>query len=284
MKRISTCALCLLAAAVVPAQAQVDLAGSWVKPNHEQHLGDATIGDYTGIPINEAARVKADAWDAARHGVPEHQCEPHPADYGPVGPANMRIWPTVEPKTQEIVAWNFVLHWMVMHRTIWMDGRPHPPEWAPHTWQGFSTGVWEGDMLTVTTTHLKAGWLRRNGLPRSDKAVLREHWFRHGNVLTLISITDDPVYLTEPFIRTLSWEVGLGFTVGPYPCDISYETIQPDGWVPFHLPGANPSLYEVADEHNLPRESIRGGVETTRPEYAEKLKALAAPRPPEVRR
>ena len=75
-----------------------------------------------------------------------------------------------------------------------MDGRPHPPEYAAHTWQGFSTGKWEGDMLTVTTTHLKIGWIRRNGIPRSDKAVLTEHWIRHDNNLTLVSIINDPVY------------------------------------------------------------------------------------------
>jgi hypothetical protein len=51
MKWISTTVVGLLVAAAVPAEAQVDLAGSWVKPNDEQHLGDATIGDHTGIPI-----------------------------------------------------------------------------------------------------------------------------------------------------------------------------------------------------------------------------------------
>ena len=68
-----------------------------------------------------------------------------------------------------------------------MDGRPHPPEWAPHTWQGFSTGTWDGDILTVTTTHLKIGWIRRNGIPRSDRATLTEHWIRHDDRLTLVS-------------------------------------------------------------------------------------------------
>ena len=58
-----------------------------------------------------------------------------------------------------------------------MDGRPHPPEYADHTWQGFSTGIWEGNMLTITTTHLKTNYIRRNGVPRSDKATLTEHWY-----------------------------------------------------------------------------------------------------------
>jgi hypothetical protein len=266
--------LALLPAMASPALAQVDLSGHWIKPNHEEHASEASIGDYSGLPINEAARVKADTWNPERWGMPEHQCEPHPAPYAPVGPANMRIWSEVDPDTQEIVAWHIVMHWMEMHRTIWMDGRPHPAEWAPHTWMGFSTGRWEGDMLTVTTTHIKAGWIRRNGLPQSDRAVLRERWLRHGNVLTLVSILEDPVYLTEPLIRTLSWEPGLGYQVGSYPCDISVEVDHPEGHVPFNLPGQNPYLEEYAVTHRLPLEAVRGGAEMTRPEYADTLRRL----------
>jgi len=53
-----------------------------------------------------------------------------------------------------------------------MDGRPHPPEYAAHTWQGFSTGKWDGDVLTVTTTHLKIGWIQaqRNSQKRPRHA------------------------------------------------------------------------------------------------------------------
>jgi hypothetical protein len=256
------------------AEAQTDLSGHWVKPNHEEHASEAYIGDYSGLPVNEAARVKADTWNPERWGMPEHQCEPHPSTYAPVGPANMRIWPEVNPQTQDVVAWHVVMHWMEMHRTIWMDGRPHPPEWAPHTWMGFSTGRWEGDQLVVTTTHIKAGWVRRNGLPHSDKAVMREHWVRTGDVLTLISVVQDPIYLTEPLIRTLSWEFNAGYQVGSYPCDISVEVDHPEGHVPFNLPGKNPYLEEYATMHKLPLEAVRGGAETTRPEYAEKLRQL----------
>ena len=100
------------------------------------------------------------------------------------GPANLRIWKEVDTDTQQIIAYHTHISWQAPERTIWMDGRPHPPEYAPHTWQGFSTGKWEGDMLTVTTTHLKNGWIRRNGIPRSDRATVTEHWIRHGDHLT----------------------------------------------------------------------------------------------------
>ena len=71
--------------------------------------------------------------------------------------------------------------WMLPHRAIYMDGRARPSAYAQHSWQGFSTGEWDGDMLKVTTTHLKEGWLRRNGVPRSEKATLIEHFIRHGS-------------------------------------------------------------------------------------------------------
>jgi hypothetical protein len=111
----------------------------------------------------------------------------------------------MDKDSQRLIAYHTHISWQAPERTIWMDDRPHPPEYAAHTWQGFSTGKWEGDTLTVTTTHLKTGWIRRNGIPRSDRAVLTEHWIRHGDYLTLASIITDPAYLTEPFIRTTNW-------------------------------------------------------------------------------
>ena len=46
------------------------------------------IGDYLGLPITDAARLRGDIWDAEILTLPEHQCKPHPADYGPRGPFN----------------------------------------------------------------------------------------------------------------------------------------------------------------------------------------------------
>ena len=83
-----------------------------------------------------------------------------------------------------------------------MDGRPHPPAYAAHTWMGFSTGRWQGNMLVVTTTHIKKGWLRRNGVPESDLATMTEYFVRTGDVMTRISSVVDPVYLTEPLVKS----------------------------------------------------------------------------------
>ena len=86
-----------------------------------------------------------------------------------------------------------------------MDGRPHPSPNAEHLWEGFSTGKVEGNQLTITTTHMKYGVIQRNGVPASTKATMTEHFIRHGDQLTLVTIVDDPIYLEEPFIRTSHW-------------------------------------------------------------------------------
>ena len=119
--------------------------------------------------------------------------------------------------------------WMLPHRTIYMDGRARPSPNAQHSWQGFSTGEWEGDMLKVTTTHLKEGWLRRNGVPRSEKATLVEYFIRHGDYLTLVTVVKDPVYLTEPFVRTSNWVADPGFQLSPFSCIPTVEIERPRG-------------------------------------------------------
>jgi hypothetical protein len=107
----------------------------------------------------------------------------------------------MDPATQKLVSFRTHTQFMGMERTIWMDGRPHPPEYAGHTWSGFSTGHWEGHTLVVTTTHFKPNYMRRNGLSRSDKAVVTE-WFRlHGNYMSVTQMVEDPVFLAEPLVQ-----------------------------------------------------------------------------------
>ena len=266
----------------IPAFAQFDLSGEWAPRFHEdqpERGPGPEIGDYLGLPINDAARLRGDSWDASLLTLPEHQCKPHPSDYGPRGPANLRFWKDVDTATQQIIAWHTHISWQAPERTIWMDGRAHPPEYAAHTWQGFSTGVYEGNILTVTTDHLKIGWIRRNGIPRSDRAVLVEHWIRHGDDLTLVSIVNDPVYLTEPFIRTTNWVLDPTQQIAPYPCEAVVEVDRPLGAVPHHLPGTNTFLSEFPKKYGLPEQATRGGAETTYPEYQIKLAAMPKPAP-----
>jgi len=264
-----------------PLRAQVDLAGEWTQNLHEDmpERGDVAIGDYLSLPINDATRMRADTWDAEQWTMVEHLCHAHPLDYAPRGPSQMRIWSDVDPLTQGVVAWHTILSYMLPERTIYMDGRPHPPEWAAHTWQGFSTGEWVGDMLKVTTTHLKEGYFRRNGLARSEKATVTEYFIRYPTTLTLVTIVEDPVYLTEPFIITSDWIQDIGRQLSPNFCISSVEIDHPKGWVAYHLPGENPWLNEYSQRTGVPYEAVRGGAETMYPEYQKKLEKMPVPPP-----
>jgi hypothetical protein len=134
-------------------------------------------------------------------------------------------------------------------------------------------------MLTVETTHLKPAYVRRNGLARSEKATVREHFIRNGNILTWITIVNDPAYLTEPMVRTREYEYAVGGQIPPYPCEPVDEIVRPKGVIPHHLPGANPFLTEFATAHKVPLEGSRGGAETMYPDYRKKLKMWMGPTP-----
>jgi hypothetical protein len=231
------------------------------------------LGDYLGLPINDAARLRAAAWDASIQTLPEWQCRPHSADYIWRGPSNLRISKEVDPVSREITA--FHAEWLrSVDRPVYLDGRPHPPADALHTWAGFSTGKWEGNTLVITTTHLKEGYTRRNGVPRSDQATLSERWIRNGDFLTVMTIIYDPVYFTEPLVRTTDYELNVAQNMPPYPCGIVQEIDRVRGAVPHFLPGANPYLAEFAIKHQLPLEATRGGAETMYPEFRQKLRTL----------
>jgi hypothetical protein len=194
------------------------------------------------------------------------------------GPAQMRITAELEPLAQRIVAFHTHLGLLEQERTIYLDGRPHPSEYAEHSFAGFSTGVWEGNMLTITTTHLAPGYLRRNGVPRSDKAVVTEHWVRHGNYLTIVSVIDDPAFLSEPIVRSSNYALDPGQHLVPFDCDAVPEVERPEAsLVPHYLPGKNPFLSEFADNYGLPVESVRGGAETLLPEFRKKLGKYSPP-------
>jgi len=264
------------------AEAQLDLSGEWAPRLHEDvnHRNDAIgggprIGDYTGLPINEAARHRADAWDAAINTVREHQTVFAPAAYWARGGGGMRISKVVDDDSQRLIAFKIYRAGAggSTTRMIWMDGRPHPSEHTAHTWDGFSTGTWQGDMLTVETTHVKASWIQRNGVPSSDVATVREHIIRHGDVLTIVSIVHDPIYLEEDFVRSTNWVLSPWQQLDAPRGEVVDEIAErPDGFVPHHLPGTNPWLKEFADAYGLPVEATRGGKATTYPEYQLKLK------------
>ena len=268
--RLLVCACLAWAASALPASAQIDLTGMWAPVFHEdqvERVPGPEVGDFAGLPINDALRMRADAWDAGLLTLPEHQCKPHPSTYGFRGVGNLRISADIDDATQRIVKLNTHIQWQEQKREIWMDGRPHPPAYAPHTWQGFSTGQWDGNDLVVRTTHLKAGWIRRNGAVLSDRATMTERFIRHGNVLTHVYIIEDPVYLAEPLVRTNGFQLTSNPVMQPYPCYATTEVERAKGEIPHYLPGSNPFVDEYAKKHGLPLSAVRGGPSTALPEF-----------------
>lgn len=300
MTRFNQVAIFLVLCGFLPGRAafgQILLDGEWSPLYHEdqpERIPGPDLADYLGLPINDAARLFAESWNASRVTLPEEQCRVHVSPYIYRGPLDLRIWQEKDPETQQVIAIkNYISTWS-QFRTIWMDGRPHPPAWAPHTWMGFSTGKWEGEVLTVNTTHIKTGWVRRNGLLMSDRATMTEHFIRHEDHLTHVMILNDPSYLTEPLIKTEDFVLNLHASDASwvYHCRSVVEiTTRPKGAVPSYLPGENPFLGEFAHRYGVPENAALGGPETMYPEYRSTMKksqhpvskdrVVPAPAPPE---
>jgi len=264
-----------------PAQAQSDITGEWAPLFHEDQA-DRVPGlgpvDFTGLPLSEGARQWALSWDASRVSVLEHQCQVHVLPYILSGPTRLRIDAERDVNTQRIVSFRQYIGLWGQERSIWVDGRARPSDYAPHTWMGFSTGVWEGNTLVVRTTHIKQGWIRRNGVPQSDRVTTTERFTRHGDILTYVIYITDPVYLSEPLVRSRNFVrmsgIGEGNWIAATPCEPAEETVSPPHSVPHYLPGENPFVAEAASRTGLPIEALEGGANTIYPEYRRRLAEL----------
>ena len=224
-----------------PAAAQSDIFGFWA------HMGDFVgytaagppMGDFQFLPLNADGRARSESWDPGNQEQPLRQCFPHSAVWIPFGPTPI-LFTDLGDRIQIQMQSNEVL------RTVWMDGRPHPSTNALHTFNGFSTGEWQGETLKITTTHIKEAFIRRNGVPNSERAVVTEYITRHDNYLTDVVVVDDPVYLRQPLVREQSYrQLADDTQFIPYPCASRWPIElgpQPFHFTRHYLPGQNPVL------------------------------------------
>jgi cyclase len=248
-----------------------DIAGEWNLTNHEEDTtAQPPLGDYLGIPFNAAGRMRSDTTAESIWGTPEYQCRPHSAPHQWRGLGGARILKEQDPLTREVRAY----HIQFMRSLDWpvfMDGRPHPPAWAPHSWTGFSTGQWIGNTLKITTTHLKDGYLKRGGPQTSDLFTMTDYLTRHDEILTIVTVVDDPVYQDEPYVESTTYTIDLTSNVAMETCNGS--SFAENGGtdrhhVPHFLPGQNTALTEWLKKDDwIPVEPTRGGVKTIYPEY-----------------
>jgi hypothetical protein len=280
-------ALILLLGSTPSVLAQVDISGLW-RPLTRNEDGDGMTGDAAGLPISQESRWRADSWSPGEFDMAEWVCRPHPWDFSVEGIlSQLQLWPEIDAATQKVIAYHGHINQLEQETTIWMDGRSRPPENVPYTWSGFSTGEWDGDTLVVTTTHVKESYIRRGGLMRSDRSVIRTRWKRIGNLLQATVIIYDPVYLAEPYIRTtMMWQADPAMRMDPYPCEEATETAVPRGQVAHFLPGTSPLPGlnpKLADRFSTPYEARLGGPATMYPEYIKKMKGMPKPTVPAPR-
>lgn len=281
---VAMCAAIVLPAA--PASAQIDLTGTWVRRGQADNGYSREPVDLLGMPLSADGRAKALSYDIASLSASERQCQMYTPFYALVGPFSLQFSMVQDPVTQKLVAWK-IAGWIDRDvTTIWMDGRPHPSEYAPHSHGGFTTGWWEGDALVAVATHFKLGDIKRHRGFSSDRARLTYRFTRHGDVLTVTGILEDPVYLAEPYVLTEVFQLDPGATGGVLPltaCEPIEELprLHEDPALVLHyLPGRNPWINEVTERYNIPLDAVLGGPETIYPEYRKQLEDQYVPPPP----
>jgi hypothetical protein len=248
-----------------------DFSGEWTVVRSQDNSENPWVGDFFGLPLNADGLARAETWDASILSLPEYQCRPHGWAYIYRGPTQLRISKEVDPYSREIVAYQPEWH-QSTNMPVFLDGRDRPPAEAAHSWGGFSTATWEGDMLRIETTHLKEDYIRRDGAMATDESTVTSWWIRRGDILTWVNIIHDPTYLAEPLIRSSEYRLTVNSLVPPHPCTAVYEGLE-KGKVPHFQLGENPFLKDIRARYGVASNSPTGGVETMYPEYEARLQS-----------
>ena len=262
------------------ASAQFEFAGSWAPIGTEDVQNDSVPVDYLGLALTDEARTRALSYEESQKSMIERQCTGWGAAYLVLGPFGLRVSTQIDPVTSRIVSYTIAPweDWNGM--VIWMDDRPRPSEHALHTQAGFTLGRWDGGALVARTTHVKAGFIRKTGVPLTDQATIDWRFYRHGDILTVLLVATDPVYLVEPEIVSKSFRMSARPLDYRSACVTGYEGHEPGDAVPHYVPDRNPFVDEFVKLYHLPKEAVLGYPETLYPEYRKKIKDTYVPPPP----
>jgi hypothetical protein len=228
------------------AVAPIDITGYWESRIVDEWRFRVTPqkGDIAWMQMNAEARKVAMAWDPAKDEAEGKACRA----YGAVGitqrPGRLHItW--ADGNTLK-------LDFDTGTQTRLLHFAKAPADKGAQSWQGYSAAEWNtpgnvliftGDAyvpalvrgqaaaapttgtLRVTTTNMLPGYVRKNGVPYSDKAVLTEYWNRVTGAqpdeiyLVMTQMVDDPTYLPQAYIRTYTWrKVSDATGWDPTPC------------------------------------------------------------------
>jgi len=231
--------------------APIDITGYWVSIITEDwrwRMMTPPKGDYASLPLTNEARRVADGWDLARDEASGNACKPFGVGNIMRMPGRLHItWADDNTLRLDFDAGT-------QTRLLHFDGSRTPPA-KERTWQGYSVADWEvagqqveldrngipvggrgrgrggvpprGGALRVVTTHMREGYLRKNGVPYSEDAVVTEYFDRvgpepNGDVFLIVrTVVEDPKYLTMPFITSTNLKLEPnGSKWNPTPCRI----------------------------------------------------------------
>ena len=221
--------------------ALIDLTGYWVSVVNEDwrwRMMTPPKGDYASVPLNlEGLRV-ANTWEPGKDEANGTQCRA----YGAAGiirmPGHLHI--TWEDDTTLRLEFDAGTQTRRLH-----FGDAQPPAGEPD-WQGHSVASWQkqrqirsfspsgpprpGGSLKIITTRMRPGYLRKNGVPYSDTAVMTEYvdtfTLPHGGTwLAVTTVVEDPRYLNMPFVISSQFkQESDGSHWHPTPCTIDPST------------------------------------------------------------
>lgn len=201
--------------------APIDLTGYWVSVVTEDwkfRMVTPNSGELGALPLNAEGQRIAKTWDPAKDEAAGEQCRAYGA------PAIMRIPGRLHVTWQDDSTLKIETDAGTQTRLLRFAGAA--PVAGEPSWQGNSTAQWNtaGRSLKVVTSNIRPGYVRKNGAPYSNKAVVTEYFdlntLPNGDEwLTVTTKVEDPVYFTRPLMTSSDFKKlpnAAGWT--PTPC------------------------------------------------------------------
>jgi len=192
--------------------APIDLTGYWVSyvtENWRYRMVTPAKGEYRRIPVSPAAVPIINAWDPSADDRAGNQCKSYGAGAIMNVPGRLHItWQDADTLRIETDAGKQtrLLRFSAPAEKSASASKP--------TWQGESVARWEqvpapekGGSLRVVTSNMRSGYLRKNGVPYSERATVSEHFDitslpDGGELLLVTTVVEDPVYLNAPYVTS----------------------------------------------------------------------------------
>jgi hypothetical protein len=215
------------------AAAPIDLTGQWVAVISEDwrwRMITPAKGDIVSIPLNLQGQHVAEAWDPGKDEAAGEQCKAYGAPGLMRGPIRMRIsW--LDDNTLKVET-----DYGMQTRLFRFANAAAQP--GPRSWQGSTAAEWivrgggsgrpRFGTLKAVTTNLRPGYLRKNGVPYSERAVFTEYLDLHAlpngdKLLVDTNVVEDPAYLQLPFETAIHYKLERDTSKwDPAPCDARF--------------------------------------------------------------